>query len=159
MQVIEYDPKYKKAIVELLAELQDYERTLSSDRTPGNSMAAGHFDYLLDLCENQSGKVLLALSETKVIGFLTVFLEAEDENDMHLFPEYKRYGWVSDLVVQQKHLGSGAASLLIDHAERHCSSLGVCDVKLAALHKNFRARSFYKKSGYTEYEVIYRKTV
>jgi hypothetical protein len=23
----------------------------------------------------------------------------------------------------------------------------------------FRARSFYKKSGYTEYEVIYRRTV
>ena len=159
MQVIEYDPEYKKAIVDLLAELQDFERALSSDRTPGKSMAAGHFDYLLDLCKTQSGKVFLALSETKVIGFLTVFLEAEDENDLHLYPEYKRYGWVSDLVVQEKHRGSGAASLLMDHAERHCSSLGVRDIKLAALHKNFRARSFYKKSGYTEYEVIYRKTV
>jgi hypothetical protein len=71
MQVIEYDPEYKKAIIDLLAELQDFERALSSDRTPGKSMAAGHFDYLLDLCKTQSGKVFLALSATKVIGFLT----------------------------------------------------------------------------------------
>ena len=159
MHIIQYEPKYHEAVVELLAELQVFERILSSDRTPGKSMADGHFDYLLDLCDIRSGKVFLALDATQIVGFVVVFLEAEDDPDLHLFPEYKRYGWISDLLVTARHQGSGAAALLMDSAERHCSALGVRQMKLAALHNNQRARRFYEKSGYTDYEVIYRKRI
>ena len=159
MQVIEYQPRYKDTAIELLAELQDFERVLSSDRTLGASMAAGHFEYLLKICDAQSGKVFLALGDTEVIGFVVVFLEAEDAGDLHLFPEFKRYGWISDLVVAQNHRGSDAASLLMTCAERHCSSLGVRQIKLATLHDNQRARRFYEKSGYRKYEIIYSKGI
>lgn len=157
MQIIEYDPGHKAAVVELLARLQDCERTLSDDRPPGEAMAPGHFDYLLDLCAARSGKVFLAVSEGSVIGFVTVFLESEDDDDLHLFPEYRRYGWISDLIVEEGHRGSGAASRLLAHAESHCSAMGVHHIKLAALQNNARARRFYENRGYAEYEVIYRK--
>lgn len=159
MRIIEYDPEHRDAVVELMAELQDCERLLSDDRPPGESMAAGHFDYLLDICETRTGKVFIAISERRVVGFVTVFLEGNDEGDLHLFSEYKRYGWISDLIVEENHRGSRAASLLLERAERHCSSVGVRHIKLAALHNNARARRFYENSGYTEHEVIYRKGI
>ncbi len=159
MRIIEYDPEHRDAVVELMAELQDCERLLSHDRPPGASMAAGHFDYLLGLCEARAGKVFLAVSETKVLGFVCVFLDTDDDGDLHLFPEYKQYGWISDLIVEENHRGSRAASLLLKRAERYCSSVGVRQLKLATLHNNDRARRFYEKSGYAEYEVIFRKGI
>lgn len=159
MHIIEYTPELKSAAIELMTELQEFERGLSADRAPGRAMAAGHFEYLLRLCEARSGRVFLALSGTQVIGFVVVFLEAEDEADLHVLPEYKRYGWVSDLVVTEDRLGSGAATLLMNRAERHCASVGATHVRLAALHNNQRARRFYEKSGYTEYEVVYVKRI
>lgn len=122
-------------------------------------MAAGHFEYLLELCENRAGKVIVAVSEQVVVGFVTVLLASNDDGDLHLFPEYKRYGWISDLIVKEDQCGSGAAAVLLERAEEYCASLGVHQIKLAALHNNTRARRFYEKSGYAEYEVIYRKTI
>lgn len=159
MHVIEYQPGHEKAAVRLMAVLQECERSLSNDRRPGEEMAAGHLQYLLDLCEKRSGKVFVAISEDEVIGFVTVFLEAEDEADLHLLPEYTQYGWISDLVVKESHRGSRAAALLLEQAERHCASTGVHHVKLAALKDNTRARRFYENSGYAEYEIVYRKRI
>jgi len=159
MRVIEHDPIHKDAVVKLMAELQDCECLLSDDRPPGESMAAGHFDYLLELCEIRSGKVFLAVSEQIVVGFVTVFLESNDDGDLHLFPEYRRYGWISDLIVKEDQRGSGAAAVLLERAEEYCASVGVHQIKLAALHNNTRARRFYEKSGYAEYEVVYRKSI
>lgn len=157
MKVIEYRAEYKNAVVELMAELQELERALSHDRTRGESMAAAHFNYLLRLSELREGKVYLAVSGMEVAGFVVVFLESEDEDDLHLLPAYKRYGWVSDLIVKQNYRGSEAAPMLLGSAERHCASIGVQRVKLSALHDNGRALRFYQKSGYSPHEVILRK--
>jgi len=159
MHIIEYETKYRDDTIALMAELQDFERTLCTDRTPGASMAADHFDFLLDFSRANAGKIYLALSGSQVVGFVVVFLEKEDEGDIHLVPEYRRYGWVSDLIVKQDHRGSRAASLLMEYAEQHCVSLGVRRIKVGTLHNNERARHFYKKAGYSVYEVIYSKAI
>lgn len=157
MKVIEYRAEYKQAVVELMAELQEFERGLSHDRTPGESMAAGHTDYLLRLIASHEGKVYLAVNGMEVVGFAVVFLESEDEDDLHLLPAYRRYGWVSDLIVKQNYRGSDAAPMLLNAAERHCASVGVQQIKLSALHDNGRALRFYQKAGYSPHEVILRK--
>ena len=159
MHVIEYESEHRKSVVELLSELQDFERGLSRDRESGQAMADGHFEYLLDMCAAHSGKVFLATEGPNVVGFIVVFLQADDNGDLHLIPKYRLCGWISDLTVTERHRGSDAASLLVDRAERHCSSIGVHQVKLASLYENRRARSFYQKLGYEEYEVIYRKDI
>ena len=45
MHVIEFESEHRKAVVELLSELQDFERALSRDRETGQAMADGHFEY------------------------------------------------------------------------------------------------------------------
>jgi len=157
MDIVEYQPEYREPAVELMALLQDWERTLSADRAPGRAMAAGHFQYLLHLCETQSGQVYLALEGDEVIGFAVVFIGLQEEGDLHLLPEHRRYGWVSELVVKEGHRGSGAASGLMERAEQHCRSVGVKRVKLVSLRDNRRARRFYENAGYAEHEIVYCK--
>jgi GNAT superfamily N-acetyltransferase len=159
MNIVEYDPRYEKDVVGLLAELQDYERNLSSDRTPGSTAAAGHLEYLLQICESQSGKIFLSLDDDEVVGFIVVFLEALDEGDLHLITEFRQYGLISDLLVIQTHRGSDAAPLLMKAAEQHCLSAGVRRVKLSALTDNQQAQRFYEKSGYSAVEVTYCKNI
>lgn len=159
MNIIEYETGYRNDAITLMAELQDFERTLCADRTPGASMAADHFDFLLNFSQANTGKIYLALSGSEVVGFVVVFLESEDEGDIHLVPKYRRYGWVSDLIVKQGYRGSRAAALLMAHAERHCAAHGVRRIKVGTLHNNERARHFYKKAGYSVYEVIYSKAI
>jgi ribosomal protein S18 acetylase RimI-like enzyme len=159
MNIVEYHPRYEKAVVRLMAELQDYERELNSNLTPGSTMAAGHLDYLLQICEAQSGKIFLSLDDDEVVGFIVVFLEALDEGDLHLITEFRQYGYISDLLVTQTHRGSDAASSLMKAAEQHCLSAGVRRVKLSALPDNQQARRFYEKSGYAVVEVTYCKNI
>jgi ribosomal protein S18 acetylase RimI-like enzyme len=159
MHVIEYESKYEKQAVALLAALQDFERALSPDRTPGAAMAPAHFEYLLRLCDTEVGKLLLALAGEEVAGLIIVFLESEEDDDLCLFPEYKRYGYVSDLIVREDHRGSEAANLLMKAAEQHCAAQGVRRVKVTALSNNPRARRFYQNSGYNEYEITFSKDI
>ena len=160
MRVVEYEAQHKRAVVELMAELQDYERELSFDRTPGATMAYRHVEYLLDVCSRHSGKVFVALDgDGHVIGFVVAFVASEDDDDLHVVPEYKRFGWVSDLYVRPNYRGLGAASQLMQRAERHFASLGARRIKLAALHENGLAERFYASSGYRKHEVIYTKDI
>lgn len=157
MHIIEYQPEYLEPVVELMALLQEWERTLSADRMPGDAMAVDHFKYLLHLCETQSGRVFLALEGEEVIGFVVAFIGSQEEGDLHLLPEHRRYGWVSDLVVKEGYRGTRAASALMERAEQHCRSVGVKRVKLVSLRDNRRARRFYENAGYAEHEIVYCK--
>lgn len=159
MDIVEYSPEYLEPGVELMALLQDWERALSADRTPGQAMADRHFEYLLHLCETQSGRVFLAVEGEEVVGFVVVFIGSQEEGDLHLLPEHSRYGWVSDLVVREGYRGTGTASALMERAEQHCRSVGVKRVKLVSLRDNGRARRFYENAGYAEHEIVYCKDI
>ena len=50
IRIVEYAPEHEAAAVELMAELQEFERALSPDRTRGADMARDHFAYLRSLC-------------------------------------------------------------------------------------------------------------
>ena len=159
IRIVEYAPEHEAAAVELMAELQEFERALSPDRTRGADMARDHFAYLRSLCAERSGQVFLALADSEVIGFAVVFIEAEDEEDGHLLPWCKRYGWLSDLFVKPGFRGQAIASRLVDAAERHCVAIGVRRLGLSVLANNTAARQFYLKAGFKEHEVTYVKDV
>jgi GNAT superfamily N-acetyltransferase len=159
IRIVEYASEYESAAVRLMAGLQDFERAFSPDRTPGKDMARDHFAYLRSLCDERSGQVFLALAGNEVIGFAVVFIEAEDEEDRHLLPRFKRYGWLSDLFVTPGFRGQAIASRLVAAAERHCAAVGVQRLCLSTLASNTIARRFYLKAGFSEHEVIYAKDV
>jgi len=83
----------------LMAQLQETERALSSDRATGDAMAQGHVDYLLNLAESSAGAFLTAITGEQIIGFCVVIITEEDECDLHLQDSFKRAGEVTDLIV------------------------------------------------------------
>lgn len=159
IHVVDYAPEHEAAASGLMAELQDFERALSHDRSNGAQIARDHLAYLLSLCARHSGKLFVALDGEEVIGFAVVFLESEDEDDEHLLPEFKRYGWLSDLYVKPGHRGTGVATRLLQRCERHCAGLGVRQLRLSTLAANAGARRFYENAGYSERDVVYVKDV
>ena len=88
-----------------MQQLQDTERKLSRDRPPGADIASDHTDYLLALCRDKQGTLLIALDDTVVAGFIVVVTEQADEGDQHLYPDYRQYGLVTDLVVDEEYRG------------------------------------------------------
>ncbi|MDO7571567.1 MAG: hypothetical protein MUQ99_04170, partial [Pseudomonadales bacterium] len=62
----------------LMAQLQETERALSSDRATGDAMAQGHVDYLLNLAESGAGAFLTAITGEQIIGFCVVIITEED---------------------------------------------------------------------------------
>jgi ribosomal protein S18 acetylase RimI-like enzyme len=155
IRIVEYEPQHEVAVVELMAELQEFERALSADRAPGPEMACDHFAYLRALCAERSGQVFVALVDGDAVGFAVVFLEAEDEADRHLLPPYRSYGWLSDLYVKPRFRDRAVGSRLIEAAARHCIGLGTRQLRLAVLSNNTGACGFYEKSGFYKHEIIY----
>lgn len=156
--VFHYQAEYYSTVVTLMAQLQDYERSLSADRPPGAEVAAGHFAYLLEECQRSGGQVLVARQDdAAVVGFIVVLQEQEDDADLHLYPAYKCYGLITDLCVAPELRGKGIAAQLLSAAEEHCREAGLQRVLVSALADNQLAADCYRKQGYQAYEITYIK--
>ena len=152
-----YGAEHHDGVVALMALLQDHERQFSTDRPPGNEIAAGHFSYLLSVCEKSGGQVFVALQDRHVCGFLVLITESEDVGDLHLYPEYKTWGLVTDLCVAEEQRGKGIATRLMEAAEAHCRDMGLARILVTALADNHLARDSYTRQGYRLAEVTFIK--
>lgn len=159
MNVIQYTESYKDSLVQLMELLQDYEKTLSDDRALGIEMASNHFDYMLKECRDSNGEIFVAIDDLTVLGFVSVYVEQEDDADCHLLAEYKTYGVIADLAVFKEYRNQGVAAALIERAEQHCKSLNLNRVKISFLANNHAAESLYRKFGFEAHEITYEKRI
>ncbi|KUJ82651.1 N-acetyltransferase [Microbulbifer flavimaris] len=153
MEIFEYSASLRKAVVELMELLQDFESVLHPSRPPGKEVADKHFDYLLAMCNEYQGKVFVARHENEIVGFIVVLISGEDDGARHIYERYKRYGEITDLAVAEGFRRRGIAKLLIEKVEEYVSSLGVFTLQVSALAKNFAALSLYEETGFGAYEV------
>ncbi|WDH24454.1 GNAT family N-acetyltransferase [Pseudomonas chlororaphis] len=159
MQVIKYDKKYRDSVIELMVHLQDHERALSADRPPSSEVSEKQLDYLLAACTASVGRIYIAVIESRAVGIIVVFQDQEHEGTQHVYPEYRRFCLVSDLVVSEAYKGKGVALALMEKVYEYTKSLGFSYVRLGVLNSNIPARKFYEKNGFELYEVTYRKEV
>ncbi|WP_199333457.1 GNAT family N-acetyltransferase [Oculatella sp. FACHB-28] len=144
-------------LVTLMAALQDAERELSPNRTPGSEMGDAHLAYLEETVEQQNGQIYVAESQEGIIGFVVCFVEKLDEGDLHIVEQEREYGYISDLYVVPTMRKHGAGAELMRAAERHFFDLHLKTVKVGLLCSNESAAKFYQRSGYQPYEVLYEK--
>lgn len=114
MQVIKYDKKYRDSVIELMVHLQDHERALSADRPPSSEVSEKQLDYLLAACTASVGRIYIAVIESRAVGIIVVFQDQEHEGTQHVYPEYRRFCLVSDLVVSEAYKGKGVALALME---------------------------------------------
>lgn len=138
-----------------MAGLQAHECTLEENRTaPGNATVA-HVDYMMEDMARNSGCAFIAEINGQPVGF--VVCSIDEDNGAYVKPEQRRFGYINDIFVDETARGAGVADLLVAAAEAHCRAQGVDQMRLYALANNKLARAYYDKSGWSLYEVSYRK--
>lgn len=157
IEILELNDTNRAIAVEFMSELQEHERTLSSDRRSGQEIADAHLRYLERTCSNNAGTIFLARSQNRYCGFIVCFAQNYERDDLHIEEPLKTYGVISDLYVDPICRNQGVAKALILKAEQHLRSLGLKRIKLTVLENNTSARDAYERIGYNAHEIIYKK--
>jgi len=151
-----YEPRDAQQVTALVAELQEYERALESDRVAGDTMAECYVADLLRQCAEKQGALFVMLGddadarEREIAGFVCVWLEREPETYTSTLVQY---AYVSDLVVREPHRGRGVGQCLLARAEAHAREVGARVLRVNVLAANGTARQSYQRAGFREYEL------
>lgn len=152
-------PLDRPMLVRLMAELQDYERSLHPNRTDGWAIASVHLAYLEQHVKAHQGRLLIAESSDGPLGFLVCFKERLDEGDLHVIDSERQFGYISDLYVVPEARSKGIAAALIRAAEDHFKHLGLTKLRVTVLAKNDIARHVYEQTQFRPYELTYEKSL
>jgi phosphonatase-like hydrolase len=138
-----------------LVELQDHERRLDPRLPPGSAIADAYLEALFRRCAELGGRLFVAESEGRVAGYVSVLgaYRSDAPSD-----DPSPFGYVDDLVVLSAERGRGLGRALLRRAERYAADSGRSSVRLRVKGGN-RARSFYQREGYTEYELELEKRI
>ena len=134
-------------IVQCVFALQEYERGMDDWMETGEKIAIPYTQALLS--EMEKGELLLFVAElnNQIIGFITVYPSVESD-ELDEIPH--TYAYISDLVVLDKHRGSGMGKQLLQYVETYLREAGAGVVRIKVLAVNERAAEVYRKAGYTD---------
>ncbi len=153
----EYDEANDRdALRECVIALQDFERQLEAELPPGSSMADSYLKFLFEQCAMSFGRVFVAESEGRVIGFVGILTR--------VFPESPEdppdaYAYITDLVVLPKYRCQGIGQALLARAEEAARESGTSRLQIGVLVKNRPARELYRSYGFRDFELRLRKTL
>ncbi|MGH7579717.1 MAG: GNAT family N-acetyltransferase [Gemmatimonadales bacterium] len=135
-------------------ELQELERALDPRIPAGASVADAYMEGLFRRCEVSAGRLFVAEDEGRVIGFVSVLGACvPDSPDDGSAP----FAYVDDLVVLEAYRRRGVGSALLRRAEAYALACGRSSLRLRVKGGNQRARAFYARAGFTDYEVELEK--
>ncbi len=152
-------PEDRPALVTLMQLLQETERELHTNRSPGAEISDAHFAYLEELSREQNGQIYVAEFQQDILGFVVCFMEKLDEADLHVVESDREFGYISDLYVVSTMRKQGVAAALMQAAEQHFLNLNLASVRVGLLCRNESAARFYQKVGYQPYEIVYEKRI
>lgn len=155
--IAHYQETDLESVRRFIAGLQDHERELVPALKPGADVALFYADHMLGNAEEKSGVVLVAHADGVAIGFICAWIEAG--SDMLVSDAERAHGYVSDLYVDKQWRRSGVAGQLMQAVEVELKDRGCRRIELCAKALNASAVSFYERSGYQPYEVIFAKNI
>ena len=122
-------------------EKENYDPTLVVD-WPLSKDGENYFKNLIT-----NDYVILALVDDVIVGYL-----AGTINDKGSY-EQIQYGEINNMLVNDKHRGSGIGKKLIDSFKDYCKENGIYNLKVVASSKNSNAINFYKKQGFNDFDI------
>jgi ribosomal protein S18 acetylase RimI-like enzyme len=141
-----------------MAGLQEHERAMEANRTPGAEMAAAHVAVLLDrVAAHPAAGCLIAEVAGVPVGFLLWTIEVDE--GFHLPLAARVAGCLSDLWVEPEARGRGLGRRLIAAAEAHLERHGVRHVTITAVARNAGAIALYERLGYRPCEVVLARSL
>lgn len=148
-----YTPADRPQIEACVVQLQDYEGRLDRYCPPGEQIAEAYVSDLLDKCARQRGKIYVAEAEGKVIGFIGLVIEQENDVTTSL----REFSYITDVVVLPEFRGQGIGATLMAKADAYARESGYSALAVNVLANNDAALSLYQKMGFRHYVVLMLK--
>ena len=101
--------------------------------------------YFEDLINNEY--VIIALKDENVIGYLAGSINEKGSYELI------QYGEINNMLVDDKYRGLGVGKQLINQFKEYCKSKNIINLKVVASAKNKNAIDFYRKQGFTDFDV------
>jgi len=142
----------KKVVLKILDEFNDYANSLNKDwdRKLSNSAQKGSgflFDEMISLGRS---KIFLAVENKEAVGFL----------EIHKVPRFRKskyYGEIEGIFIREKYYGGGVAQKLMRLAFKWAKNEGLDCIRLYSAQGLNRAHAFYKKMGFDEAGITFKK--
>lgn len=149
------DPAKDRAdILRFIDGSQAYEAAFEPNRRLDGTVAAEHFARLLkDVTDNQ-GRMYVAETDVTVIGWACC---SANMHGVFVRDDERRYGYISEVYVDELHRGRHIGRALISACEDHFRSLGIRTVFIGVLSGNTRAIDAYRSAGFSDYALEMRK--
>lgn len=142
----EFDAKDRLGLVELARELQAAEAPLYDRMKPPSEIGEWYVDTLLEACERNKGRILVASDGDDLVGYAVVLTEvsSKDEPDE---VDYI-YAYIQDIAVTPSLRGRGLGSRLLARSEEIAREAGVRWLRLSVLTENAEAVRVYERAGF-----------
>lgn len=102
-------------------------------------------EYFTDLINNHY--VVIALLNNEIVGYL-----AGSINEKGSYEEIQ-YGELNNMFINENFRGYGIGKKLIDSFKNYCKNNNIDNIKVTASFKNKDAINFYKKCGFSEFDL------
>ena len=122
---------------------EDRDCTLEAART--------HVDFLIREMRESGGFHLTAEYDSRCVGWLMAMIETR--GGAYIRPDHRRYGVITDLVVDENYRRVGAGRALLDEALSRFRRMKLPRVLLKALSGNETAFRLYRSVGFVDYAV------
>jgi ribosomal protein S18 acetylase RimI-like enzyme len=135
----------KQAVIALIAELQDNEKSFDDRIPPGSEMAETYYDWMLKRNAEYAGKIFVAESGGAVVAFINV-LGRMKYTDPDEYPH--EYAYIDEIIVRSQFRDTGIGRKLMAAAETYARECGVNRLQLEVTASNVKARRFYTSIGF-----------
>jgi GNAT superfamily N-acetyltransferase len=132
-------------VVGLIHQLNLFEDALSGDRAKDRKAAEACLAGDLKRIDKEGGAIVVAADGAEVIGMMCFIIE---QPQPYLRAEVAEVGWVTELVIDERHRGQGIGTRLLEEAERLARDKGIGRLMIAAIVGNRIARQAYERFGF-----------
>lgn len=139
-----YKPENQNDALSLIGELQSHEHSIDPRKSTKRDSAQKYLNELLEKIDLQSGELILAETEGKIVGLVGWYIEHEHEYDAP-------YGYITDIVVTEGQRGKGIGKGLLNEATNHIKAAGVDRVHVGVMQGNTGAEKLYNACSFKTY--------
>ncbi|MEM7223748.1 MAG: GNAT family N-acetyltransferase [Pseudomonadota bacterium] len=146
LEIRDYQPGDRAALLALVRELQAAEGALYDRMKPPEAIGDWYVDGLLESCRTKQGRILVACDGGAPVGYAVILTEvsSEDELDEIDFT----YAYVQDIAVGARMRRRGIGARLLGACEEIARAAGARWLRISVLSDNQPAVGAYLKTGF-----------
>ena len=156
-EIIGNDTSFVK---DLLVDLQKY--IIEIDKYNLNILSDDYrekyFEFLLDDCKNNSGKIFVCTNGNELLGMVAGFVQKYDNRDKLDYSCPKK-GIVAELIVKNVYRKTGVGTSLLQKLENYFQSIDCEFIQVDVFAYNENAKKFYNNNGYEDRMVTMFKKI